>query len=306
VNIRRTRLAAVIAGAGMLALAGCSHIQPSLGQYAIVTGHGSFSSTKVEQVVDPGVNVHLGSGTTTWYVPANVRNYVTGTVRSQSDRTNPQAELTGSSDASPGMQDYTYTYVGWELNPSHSVLAQFLPFCLKYACATTSPQNDTSNSGLSRSSTAGWNNMLGEIFPHAIDNATQDAIQKFGPGLWTDRAEWTAFGDDIAAQLPAEIEKVTGSSTPFFCGPGSTMTKCAPFTVLVNQVTPVDPGVQQAYNQEVQSAYAAQAGKQRLAAAKEVYGPDANWFLGVTDLINDCQSKSVACNIYVGNAPAHP
>ena len=208
------------------------------------------------------------------------------------------------------MSDYTYTYVGWELNPriltSKVFAQQFLDFCLKYGCGSTTPQNSASNESLSHSSTPGWNNMLAEIFPHAVDNATQTAIQDFGPGLWTNRAQWASLGDDIARNLPGEIDKMTGTSAPYFCGPGSTPVKCAPFTVIVNQVTPQDPGVVQAYNQQVSSAYSAQAGKARLNAAREVYGPDANWFLGVTDLINDCQSKQVTCNIYVGNAPAHP
>jgi hypothetical protein len=305
-KIRRGSLAGAAIGAGALALiAGCSSVQPSIGQYGIVTGQGSFSNQQVKDVVDPGAHIKVSGSDTEWYLPANTRNYVTQQGNG-GDRSNPQAELTGSAGGSPGMSDYTYTYLAFELNPNHGVLGAFFPFCLKYGCASQTAQTNSSNESAAHSSTPGWNAMLAEIMPHAIDNATQEIITKYGPDLWTNRSEWGAYGDQIAAALPAEIAKLTGSSVPYFCGPGSTAARCAPFTVLVNNVTPTDPGVVSAYNQQVSSAYSAQAGKARLNAAKEVYGSDANWFLGVTDLINDCQARHVTCNLYVGNAPVHP
>ena len=47
--MKRTRIALATAGAAVtgLALAACSHVQPSLGQYAIVTGHGALSTQQV-------------------------------------------------------------------------------------------------------------------------------------------------------------------------------------------------------------------------------------------------------------------
>jgi hypothetical protein len=94
--------------------------------------------------------------------------------------------------------------------------------------------------------------------------------------------------------------------TPFFCGPGSTTSKCTAPDVIVQNVTPSDPAVITAYNQQVAAQYAAQAGTARLAAAKEIYGSDANYFLGVQDTINACHAAGTTCNIYVGNPPAAP
>jgi hypothetical protein len=285
-------------------LGACSSIQPSVGQYAIVTGHGNLSSQQVLRVVAPGQQVHLGSGTTTWYVPANVRNYVTNP--QNGDRTQPQQEITGKGNGTPGMADYTYTYVTWELNPailaSKALAQQFLEFCLKYACASQTAQNDTSNASLLRSSSPGWNAMLAEVFPRAIDNATQDAIASYTPALWTDQTQWNAFGAKIAAALPAEMSKMTGTSTRYFCGPGSTASRCTPFTVLVSRIAPVDPNVTSSYQQQVSSAYAEQAGVTRLKAAQEVYGPWANYFLGLQDTIAKCPH----CTFYVGNPPVKP
>lgn len=296
-----------------ITVSACSSVQPSIGQYAIVTGQGPFSNQDVKHFVNPGDHIKVGSGDTIWYVPANVRNYVTAP--SNGDRGTPQAEITGSSRTEPGMPVYTWSYLAFELNPGmavnptahHSMAASFFAFCLKYGCASQTAQDSSSNATLSRSSDPGWLNMLDEVFPRAIDNATRDVITSYGPDLWTNRGEWGDFGDKIAAALPAEIAKMTGSGGyQYFCGTGSTESRCAPFTFLVNNVTPVDPGVQAAYNQQITSAYQAQSGAARFKAATEIYGPDASWFLGMKDLIAECAADHVTCNIYAGNAPVHP
>ena len=309
----RTKIAAAVAGVAVtgLALAACSHVQPSLGQYAIVTGHGALSTQQVEDVVSPGDSINQGNGTTTWYFPANYRNYVT--LPSNGDRGNPQAETTGpGKNGDVGMSDYTWTYVGFEVNPDIVVkqgglypnATSFLKFCLKYGCASTDAQNDASNAGQVRSSDPGWENMLNEVMPRAIDDATRTAIVTYGPDLWTNRSQWTDYGNKIAGSLTAELQDLTGNTgQPYFCGPGSTTVKCTPLSVTIQNVTPVDPDVVTQYNKEVSAQYAQQAATARLKAAQAIYGSDANYFLGLQDTIGVCQSKGVTCNIYVGNPP---
>jgi hypothetical protein len=306
--------AVAVAGAGMLAVSACgSEVIPSIAQYAITTGHGNFSNQQVLSVASPGENVHLGSGTTTWYVWADTRNYVTAPANG--DRNNPQAEITGpGASNAPGMSDYTWTYVTWELNPAivnksngqYPVATDFLAFCLKYGCADTTPQNDDSNADLTRSVSAGWEGMLNEVMPRAIDNATRDAITSYGPSLWTERGDWDAYGTAISSHLLSEISQLDGSTTPFFCGPGSTTSNCTAPDVIVQNVTPSDPAVITAYNQQVAAQYAEQAGAARLQAAREIYGSDANYFLGVQDTINTCKAAGTTCNIYLGNPPVAP
>ena len=310
--MKRTKTVLAIAGTAVtgLALAACSHVQPSLGQYAIVTGHGALSTQQVEDVVSPGDSINQDNGTTTWYFPGNYRNYVT--LPQNGDRSNPQAELTAASKTEPAMSDYTWTYVGFEVNPDIVVkqggfypnATAFLKFCLKYSCASTDAQNDTSNAGQVRSSDPGWENMLNEVMPRAIDDATRTAISTEDPGLWKNQAEWGAYGKKIASTLTAELQDLTGNSgQPYFCGPGSTITKCTDLSVTVQNVTPSDPDVVTQYNKEVSAQYAQQASAARLKAAQAIYGPDANYFLGLQDTISTCQAKGVSCNIYVGNPP---
>jgi hypothetical protein len=341
---KRIIAAAVSMAVIAMASAGCagSHIHPSLSEFAITTGHGYFSNQDVINVASPGQNVKLGSGTTTWYFPASVRNYVTAT--SGGDRSDPTPALTASGGhGDPGMSDQVYTYVGFEVNPAITVNNQsqvplngksqteswtfathFLNFCLKYGCASQQPQNTSANAQKERSSDPGWLNMVDEIFPNAIDNATRDAIVSFKPDLWTDQGEWSKLASDISAALPGEIQALDGSHAEgqpdYFCGSGSTaaFTKvvkgktvqvpavCKPFLVQVLKVVPSDQGVITAYQQQQQSDYQLSAAASRLTLSRELYGADAPFFNGVKDTIAACQAAKITCTIYLGSPPVHP
>lgn len=312
-KIRGITAALGITALGFLA-AGCAGVavEPSVGQYALVTGHGALSSQNLNAVYGPGERRSAGNGSVVWYVPANVRDYITAQPGNEADRTNPQAVNTGSGDGSNGTPVYTYSFVGWELNPAidignghvSPIADAFFKFCLKFGCATTTAQNDASNSGLSHSSVPGWNTMLSEIFPTAIDNASQAAASKFPPALWSsDRSQWPAYGNAISADLLNEFRKLTGSNFDYFCGPGSTTTHCTAPVVQVKNVVPQDPGAQAAYNQQVQASIQGQAASTRLSTATKLYGPYAHWYLTQIDLMNACNGKS-DCNVYLGNPPA--
>lgn len=290
--------AAAVVAAGATA---CSvAVQPSVGQYAFVSGHGTFSNQKVTAVYGPGARASVNSGSAIWYVPANQRNYVTAQNGNAGDRSNPQQVTTAKTSGGQGIPVYTYSFVSWELNPAiqdeknpnkvSPIAVAFFKFCLKYGCATHDAQNDNSNSSLSHSSVPGWNNMLAENFPTAIDNASQTAALQFGPDLWNDQSKWRAYGQDIQSTLLAEFRSLTGSGNyNYFCGPGSTETKCNPPLVTIKFVTPADPGARAAYNSSVNAAIQGQAAKARLGTAKTLYGPYANWYLAETDLINQCK-----------------
>lgn len=317
---RRLTLAGV-AALGLLAAA-CSSVAPSVGQYAVTTKHGFFSNQQVSDVVAPGGHVKL-NGVTAWYMPAQFRNYITNPVSRDKnvnpDRTDPRTVQTGQgTNGEPGMPVHVYTYVGWELNPA--IVAKlpngqynlkfardFLPFCLKYGCASHTAQNSNSNQNLIRSSDPGWLAMQDELFPTAIDNATQTAIKAFPPALWTSQQDYPALGKAIGQQLLLELAKITNSppGEDYFCGPSSTPTRCDPPLVQVNYVIPTDLGVVTAYNQKITAYYNGLAAQARYNAARPLYGPDTNWALAIQDAISKCPPKS-SCNVYVGNPPLHP
>jgi hypothetical protein len=310
--------AGAIASVGLPAamlLTGCSSVQPSIGQYAIVTGHGPFSNQQVKDVVAPGNKIHVSSNDVTWYIPAQVRNFVTSPA-GKADRTQGLAAKTASDKTGPGMPVYTYSYIAWQINPAIVKQANqgyvdkgFFPFCLKYGCATQQEQTSSDTANLSRSSYPGWLNMVDEVFPTAVDNATRDALASYGPALWNDQSQWAGFGDKIAQYLPQELQKIDGSPSQFqyFCGPGSTEDHCGSFTVLIKNVVPVDSTVISAYDQQITAEYQQKASAARMAVARELYGAaDAGWFQGMKDLIAECAQDHVTCNIYAGNAPVHP
>jgi hypothetical protein len=240
--------------------------------------------------------VNIGNDNTAWYYPCDARNYVTAP--SGGDRKDPMPVKTGTdkNGNTPGMPVQVWTSVYWTPTQVDAVMPAFLAFCLKYGCAESSDQTDASVALNPHSSTPGWNNMLAENLGPAVDRATNDVIGQFGPSLWTDRASWPRLGALIAQNLNAELAKETGNSHPYFCGDSSTTRNCTPMTVEVSNVTPADPAVQQLYNQQIAAEQALSVNAARLAAAQKLYGPYAQYFLGLQDLADQCKT----CTIYVG------
>jgi hypothetical protein len=303
-NLRRTMtVSAAVATTGllsMLGLSGCSSAAPSLAQCAVVSGQGFLDDQHVKSVVYPGEKVHKGSGEISWYMWCNARNYVIGGKNADSDSPSQVRTAPAPKNAAAALPINVNTFTTWQLNQNRSALIHFLPFCLKYGCATNTDQTDSGNADLTRSSNPGWNNMLSEVVRPAIDAAVADAASQVGPDVWTDRSQWQHFGELISAALPAELNKRTGSSTPYFCGTNSTRTNCTNPTVLVQNVWPADPNIVQQYNQKIQSQQGGAVGKARRDAATATYGSLADWALAMQDLVAKCHELGVPCNIYVG------
>lgn len=294
-----TLATAALASVGILSACSVA-VQPSVGQYAFVSGHGALSSQKLTAVYGPGARASVNGGSTIWYVPSNQRNYITAQPGNAADRHNPQQVSTNSKGTDSKVPVFVYSFVSWQLNPAiqnehdantvSSIAQRFFKFCQKYGCATQNAQNDNSNSDLSHSSVKGWNNMLAENFPTAIDNATQTAASQFGPNLWNDQTQWHQFGLDIQSTLLQEFRTLAGSgSYNYFCGPGSTETHCTEPLVTVKFIKPSDPGASAAYNQSVNATIQGAAAASRLATAEKLYGPYAHWELAESDLVNQCK-----------------
>ncbi len=294
---------ALVAGAALAGgalLAGCTTATPSLGQCAMTTNGGFGSNGQgVTSIVHPGGRVSVGNGEQAWYYPCNERNFVTAA--HGGDRSAPEyaVRTAAGTDGTPGMPVYVWSSVYFTPNQADAVMPRFLAFCLKYGCATNDPQDDSSVSGSAHSSTPGWENMLLENMGPAVDRASQLAVQDYGPTLWRDQADWTKLGDAIAANLNAQLAKETGTAVPYFCGPSSTQTDCTGMSVIVSNVTPADPAVVTLYNQQVAAEQSKVSNAARLAAAQALYGPYAQYFLGLDDLANQC-SDSGKCVLYVG------
>src|SRR5882724_9684672 len=103
-----------VAVAGVTIMAACSvAVQPSTGQYAFVSGHGSFSNQKLTAVYGPGARASVDQGSTIWYVPANQRNYITAQLGNAADRHNPQQVSTNSKGTDSKVPVFVYSFVSW-------------------------------------------------------------------------------------------------------------------------------------------------------------------------------------------------
>lgn len=100
------------------------------------------------------------------------------------------------------------------------------------------------------------------------------------------------------------MNETSGLNIQWLCAPTANPEKnCAPPQVHITALQPTDPTIVTQYNQQIAAANAKAVNKARQDAAREAYGPDAGYFLGLQDLIKQCQAAKVACNIYVGNPP---
>lgn len=292
--------AALLAVTGLFLVAGCSQAQPAISQCAVVTNNGfGATSQGITALVHPGGKVQIGNNQLAWYYPCNARNFIFSPPGQAGDVHTPVTVRTAAQGGNPGMPVNVWLGIYFTPNQNDSAMKTFLPFCLKYGCAESSDQIDSSVAADPHFSTPGWEGMLTENFPFAAQRATTNVIGDFGPSLWIDPSQWPKLGDAIATQLNAQLAQEDQSNTPFFCGASSTQSSCTQMTVVVNKVEPVDPAVQQIYNQQIAAESAIAANNTRLKAAQELYGSLAPYFLGIDDAIAACNGKA-ACNIYIG------
>jgi hypothetical protein len=303
-------LASAVAGLGLL-LSGCANkpITPQPGEYAFVVGGGSSSNQNVHYIVDPGVHIKVSNGDRAIYVPAGVRDFITGKPGTAGiDRSDPNPVYTkaGDNGVKP-IQVTPYSHVVFMLNPNHAILKHFYnEQCVKYGCGALNPADSSSNT-LILSSPPGWLNMIRDKFSTAVDNATRDASALYGPDLWHDTARWNAFGNEIAKFLPKELRLATGAGTlNYFCGPGSTASKCAPFTVLVNDIVPVDNAISQQYSQQNESDLQSTIAQNRQDVAKKLYGDEWGYWNGVFQALQICKQTGQQCNIYIASPSQVP
>lgn len=295
--------AAVTAGTAF-AVSGCSHVAPAVSQCALVTGKGFSSNTQnIIKVAHPGDYLQIGNGNLAWYYPCDARNFIVSPDGQPGDVHTPVSVRTAAQGQTPGMPVDIWLAVYFTPNQNDTAMKTFLPFCLKYGCAESSAQDTSDIQNNPHFSTSGWEGMLTENFPFALQRAATEVIGSFTPGLWIDSSQWPKLGDDIAAKLNAELTQETQTSTPFFCGSGSTQGSCTQMTVVINKVEPVDPAVQQEYNQQIATENAGALNTERVAQAQKLYGPYWAYFLGIQDTEKNCPS---GCSIYIGAPNAIP
>lgn len=284
---------------GVVGITGCGS-RPAASQCIIVVSSGFSDAHHVKRIIYPGERSNT-NGDTTYAVPCNARNYL---VRPDSqDRQTPITIRTkNNSDGTPGAQLNVFVDVYWALNQNEQVLANFLPFCLKYSCASSEDQV----SGNANYATPGWNGMLHENFDPALDRAGRAIGGTFDANLPNSQGDWSKFGDTLSAEFSKQLEIGDGGQ-PFFCGQSVTRESCPQMRITVDNVQYANPDVERLYQQSTALDAAKQLAQKQAAvnraqldAARAKYGSYAPFFLGLLDAINACDAKASQCVFNVG------
>lgn len=262
----RGRTALTLAGVMIagFALSGCSS-KAYESDCVFIVGSGVGDRRVVKEIVHPGEKVSDRGDDESFYVPCNARNFL---IRPEGggDRKELAVATTGKGDDATkiGLPVLVKASMYWQLNQNDDVLKSFYPFCRKYECAG---RDESGGDNTENNSTPGWNDMLAENHSPAIDQAVSVAALQFGPDLWTNRAEWPAFAEEVSRQWMQQIKVSTGSDRDLFCGTwsdpdGDHKGTCTPVRFTVNDVQPADPNVRSQYEQQIT---AEQASLNRIA-----------------------------------------
>lgn len=276
---------------------------------AFIVGDGEKKrDAQLHDVILPGQQYDRDEGKEdVSYVPCNSRNYIIsdGTVRDANgevvgDRTQPVLATTkGGTPVEVTVTAY------WTLNQSRSALNNFYNVCFKYHCASKSDI-----SGEVNNSTAGWNDMLGENFGPALERAVRAAAAEAEESIWdSQNPEQIHVLEDRTSELFGDrIRGTLGYSNDLFCGsgnsgwsdpdkPGKGTFTCSPVRIAVDQVK-----LQKTQGDD-SSEGALILNQKKFKNAQALYGQYAEYWLGLQDTIEKCQSAGVTCIINLGDAP---
>lgn len=300
-NVRRASIfAALMLGLGAAAT-GCATKAYS-SQCAFVIGDGVNDNRQVKQIIYPGTGVDVGDDIVR-FVPCNARNFIIADRPENRDRTMPVGAKTKAGEGQPATRVKVFLSAYFTLNQQEKVLKDFVPFCEKYNCYS----EDDDVSGSDNYSSPGWNGMLAENFSPAIDRSTIEAMTGFDPSIYQDSADWPKLADAISSHFAAEIKKSTGSQYDYFCASGSDTRQgeCGPVRFTIDRVEPSDARILGLEDDQAKAQQERIVNQERLRAAKELYGPLANYYLGLLDTIAACKAAGQnTCIVTLGgNAP---
>lgn len=286
-------------------------------QCGFIVGDGDDGrDAKVHDVVYPNQKVDLAGANNDNEIfkpiPCNSRNWIT----------NPEGSKDANGDAigdyhvamrgvtSDGTKVRVWLSMFWTPNQTESVMKnQFFPFCEKYDCFS-------SNEEKVNNSSAGWNDMLGENVPGAVDATVRAVMPSFDDTVWTKDANWNQIAEQISAGFGAEFSKATGFGDDLFCGsgdvsgwdnpdePGKGKFECGAVRFRIDSIENADDNQQELSDQQSKKALQLQANKDRFELAQELYGGNTGAVLGNLDLIEACRKSSSTCVITIGESGA--
>lgn len=304
-NFLRVVLVAAVATIGLSFLVGCS-AKAYPDQCALIVGSGAGDSHQVKKVFLPGEKVKKGDDQS-YFLPCGQRNYQIQTHDGDDPDTTYLTGTTEGSANTPGIPVKVQLSMYFTLNEDKDSLKEFwVDLCRKYKCAST--KADEGDQSSTRQSTPGWLQLLQQNFTPALERATRQAVSNFGPDLWnqTGQVNWQKLGDDIGADFMTQIKAMTSASRPFFCATSSgTNGACKAVSVNINKVDPADSAVTRIYNEGIAQDQQQTLNQKRVAQAKQLYGSNWAYFLGLEDVISKCQGNA-QCIVSIGGGGNGP
>lgn len=314
-NIRKGRLAIAGAVLGLFAVVamGASGCDPNTATtsascaFIVGDGHSGHNAT-VHRILWQNEQAEVGSHEDVHYVPCNSRNYLikpTGAKNANGQNVGDRsASSIAYTDTGTKVRVWSSSY--WTLNQDKQAMAKFWEVCLKYNCASDSPRAGTANF-----STPGWNGMLGENFGPAVDDAAFAEVARFNDELWKSHkpALYKKLGEDMSAAFMESVRTKTGYNADLFCGsgnsvwtgsPGHSDFTCRNVRIVINDVEPFNTDLSKQVDKATQAQQDQTVNQKKFKAAKELYGAEAGYWLGVQDSIEKCRTSSVTCVINIG------
>lgn len=306
-RLKRSVAGALAALAVATVLTGCSTTTPEAMCGFVINN----TTAKLVDVLLPGETDDDTTNETIRYVPCNERNYK---INDGTERRN-----TGNGEKQVGDRLYpskAYTKNGtpvlvwsdsyWMLNQNEPPLKTFYSVCYKYTC-----YSESNSSGAANFSTDGWNGMLAENFSPTIDDIARQAVGQMDDSVFSSNnsAQRQQVGEQMSALFAPSMQKKFGSSEDLFCGSGNSKWtgegdarkfECTQVRIDIPRIERYVPTSNEAAsNPESQ----AKLNAERLKTARELYGDQAPYWLGVQDSIEKCKGSSTPCQVYVGAAP---
>ncbi len=315
INRKFIMLTALLMAAIGLSACSATKTATTSAQCGWIVGNGEDGNDlNVHEVKYPGQKVELGNGVGTTEelktIPCNPRNWIVnpkGSVDANGDPIGDYHEAM-QGVTSGGTRVNVWLSMYWTPNQSESVMRdQFFPFCDKYDCFS----NDSAKVN---NSSAGWNDMLGENLPGAVNASVRQAMTAYDDDVWEKDANWEKLAEAISASFSANFSVTSGYGNDLFCGsgdvsgwsdptkPGEGEFTCGTVRFAIDDVVNSDAAQQKIAEQTSQVERQKKANADKLAIAKELYGDKASETIASLDIIAACKAAGATCVVSIGSS----
>lgn len=310
-------LSLVLIACAAMVLSACSEVATTSQSCAFIVGDGGDTSdANVHEVVYPGQRANQGTNESVVYVPCNSRNYIINPT--DKDNKNANGEEIGDyhkpirAVTKDGTRLNIWLTSTWTLNQDKNVMMKyFYPFCEKYQCFSEGQDGE----GNINSAAPGWNAMLAENMPFAVDATAHQVLPSYSDAVWKKDVDWDKIASEMSEKFADNFRKQTGFGADLICGsgdvsqwddpekPGKGKFTCGQVRFVINRIEPSDANQQRLVDRQTKAELEKNSNRASLNAAKQKYGSNAGNWLGMQDTIDKCNANA-KCVVVLGKGSA--